>query len=135
MANVLAFAETRGGELRKVAFEAVTAARQAADTVNGEVHAIVMGAPGIAGRGTALGKYGADCVITVEHEALERYSPEVFAATVAERLRSGGYRGGFFSASAQAFHDAKATALVIDSLMPNTQRSSSHRAKASADAR
>ncbi|HET6798425.1 MAG TPA: electron transfer flavoprotein subunit alpha/FixB family protein [Gemmatimonadales bacterium] len=101
MANVLAFAETRGGELRKVAFEAVTAARQAADTVNGEVHAIVMGAPGIAGRGTALGKYGADCVITVEHEALERYSPEVFAATVAERLRSGGYRGGFFSASAQ----------------------------------
>jgi electron transfer flavoprotein alpha subunit len=84
-----------------VAFEAVTAARQAADTVKGEVHAIVVGAPGIAAQATPLGKYGADCVITVEHEALERYSPEVFAATVAERLRSGGYRAGFFSASAQ----------------------------------
>jgi len=35
MANVLAFAETRGGELRKVALEAVTAARQAADTIRG----------------------------------------------------------------------------------------------------
>ena len=31
MATTFAFAESRGGELRKVAFEAVTAARQAAD--------------------------------------------------------------------------------------------------------
>jgi electron transfer flavoprotein alpha subunit len=100
MANVLAFAETRGGELRKVAFEAVTAARQAADSIGGETHAIVIGAPGIAARAATLGKYGADSVITVEHQALERYSPEVFAATVAERLR-GGYRAAFFSASAQ----------------------------------
>jgi electron transfer flavoprotein alpha subunit len=101
MPNVLAFAESRGGELRKVALEAVTAARQAADILGGEVHAIVMGGPGIAARAEALGKYGANCVITVEHAGLERYSPEVFAATLAERLRSGGYRAGFFSASAQ----------------------------------
>jgi electron transfer flavoprotein alpha subunit len=101
MANVLAFAETRGGELRKVALEAVTAARQAADTIRGEVHAIVIGAPGIAAGAASLGKYGANCVITVEHALLERYSPEVFAATVAERLRSSGYRAALFSASAQ----------------------------------
>ena len=36
MPNVLAFAEARGGELRKVAFEAVTAARQVADQVGGD---------------------------------------------------------------------------------------------------
>ena len=35
MANTFAFAESRGGELRSVAFEAVTAARQAADATGG----------------------------------------------------------------------------------------------------
>ena len=49
MANILAFAETRQGEFRKIAFETITAARQLADaTGGGEVHALVAGAPGIA---------------------------------------------------------------------------------------
>ena len=78
MANVLAFAESRGGDLRKVALEAVTAARKAADASGGgEVHAFLIGAPGIAAQGRALGRYGADVVVVVEHAALERYSPEV----------------------------------------------------------
>jgi electron transfer flavoprotein alpha subunit len=102
MATTFAFAESRGGELRKVAFEAVTAARQAADaTGGGEVHALLIGAPGDSGRAEQLGRHGADVVISVEHPALERYSPEIFAATAADRLGKGGYRAGFFSASAQ----------------------------------
>ena len=102
MASVLAFAESRNGELRKVALETVTAARQAADASGGgEVHAMLLGGPGIAARAEALGRYGADVVIVVEEPALERYNPEVFAATVAERLRLGSYRAGFFPASAQ----------------------------------
>jgi electron transfer flavoprotein alpha subunit len=99
---MLAFAESRGGQLRKVALEAVTAARRAADASGGgEVHALVIGAPGIAARAETLGRHGADHVIAVEHAGLERYSPEVFAATVAERLKSGNYRAAFFSASAE----------------------------------
>ena len=48
MANVLVFAETRGTALRKVAFEAVTAARALADaTGGGEVHALVAGPSGV----------------------------------------------------------------------------------------
>jgi electron transfer flavoprotein alpha subunit len=102
MPAVLAFAETRGGELRKVALETVTAARQAADSSGGgEVHAVLIGAPGVAARAEALGRHGADVVVVVEHPALARYNPEAFATTVAERLRSGDYRAGFFSASAQ----------------------------------
>ena len=102
MAPILAFAETREGELRKVALETVTAARQAADGAGGgEVHALVIGPPGIAGRGEALGRYGADVVIAVEHEKLGRYSPEVFAATVTGRLESAQYRAAVFAASAQ----------------------------------
>ena len=102
MPAVLAFAETREGELRKVALETVTAARQAAGSSGGgEVHAMLIGPPGVAARAEALGRHGADVVIVVEHPALARYNPEAFAATVAERLRSGDYRAGFFSASAQ----------------------------------
>ena len=102
MANMFAFAESRGGSLRKVALEAVSAARQAADaTGGGEVHALLMGAPGIAAKAEALGRAGADVVIVVEHAGLARYNPEVFAATAADRLRNGGYRGAFFSASAE----------------------------------
>jgi electron transfer flavoprotein alpha subunit len=102
MAPVFAFAESRGGELRKVAFEAVTAARQMADASGGgEVHAMVIGAPGIAASAKALCRYGADAVVAVEHAELGGYSPEVFAPSVAERLKAGGYRAALFSASAQ----------------------------------
>jgi electron transfer flavoprotein alpha subunit len=56
---------------------------------------------GTAGGAETLGRQGADVVLAVEDPALSRYNAEVYAATVAERLRSGGYRAGFFAASAQ----------------------------------
>jgi electron transfer flavoprotein alpha subunit len=102
MANTFAFAECRDGALRKVALEAVSAARQAAEASGGgEVHALLIGGPGVAARAEELGRYGADVVSVVEHPLLERYSPEVFAATAAARLQGGGYRAAFFAASAQ----------------------------------
>jgi electron transfer flavoprotein alpha subunit len=102
MANIFAFAETRAGALRKVALEAVTAARMLADSSGGgEVHALLVGAPGIAEKAAQLGQYGADIVYVVEHDALANYSPEVAAATAAERVKSGGYRAAVFSTSAQ----------------------------------
>jgi electron transfer flavoprotein alpha subunit len=102
MALVFAFAESRTGELRKVAFEGVTTARQLADTSGkGEVHAMVIGAPGVAARANALSRYGADVIIAVEHPDLGGYNPEVFIASVAERLKSTSYRAAVFSASAQ----------------------------------
>ncbi len=102
MANIFAFAETRGGVPRKVALEAVTAARMLADaTGGGEVHAMIVGAPGIAAKAQQLGEHGADVVYVVEHEALANYSPEVAAATAAERVKAGGYRVAVFSTSAQ----------------------------------
>ena len=45
MANIFAFAESRGGALRRVAFEAVSAARALADASGGgEVHALLASA-------------------------------------------------------------------------------------------
>ena len=116
MATMLAFAESRGGELRKVAYESVTAARKAADASGGgEVHALLIGAPGVAARAPELGRYGADLVVTVEHTALDHYSPEVFAATAADRIRGGKYRAAFFSASAQGRDLAPRVAAKLES--------------------
>ena len=102
MANVFAFAETRGGELRKVGLEAVSAARTLADaTGGGEVHAMLVGAPGVEQHAAALGAHGADVVLVVSDAGLAHYAPEVAAATAAERIRAGGYHAAVFSASAQ----------------------------------
>ena len=102
MADCFAFAEFRAGAPRKVAFETVSAARKAADaTGGGTVTALCIGGAGIAARAGELGRYGADRVLVVEHPDLARYSPEVFAATAAARLKTGACRAGFFSASAE----------------------------------
>ena len=101
MANVLAFAESRGGALRKVALETVTAARALADASGGgEVHALLFGAPGIATHAARLGAHGADVVVVVEHPLLGNYDPESMAATAAERARSASPRAVLFGASA-----------------------------------
>jgi electron transfer flavoprotein alpha subunit len=101
MANILAFAEQRSGELRKVALENVTAARALADATGGDVHALLVGAPGIAQKVEQLGKHGADVVLVCEHDALGDYNAEAVAALAVDRIKSGGYRVAVFSTSAQ----------------------------------
>jgi len=99
MANILVFAESRGGSVRKVAFELLTAARSVA--AGGEVHAILAGAPGIAAQASSLSKFGAVAVLVTEHPSLSAYNAESLAALVSDRAKSGGYRAVLFSASAQ----------------------------------
>jgi electron transfer flavoprotein alpha subunit len=114
MATTFAFAESREGNIRKVAFEAVTAARRAADASGGgEVHALVMGASGVAAKAEELGRYGADLIVVVEHEGFALYNPEAFAATAAEQLRGSAYRAAFFAASAQGRDLAPRTAAML----------------------
>ena len=101
MPNILAVAETRGGELRKVALEAVTAARALADAAGGgEVHALVFGPPGMAGKVEPLAQHGADRVVVCEHAAYDRADAESMAATIA--ARAAGFPLVLFSATAQA---------------------------------
>jgi electron transfer flavoprotein alpha subunit len=115
MPNILAFAETRAGAIRKAGYEAVTAARACADAAGGgEVHVLLVGAPGIAAKAASLGEHGADVVIVVEHPAFERYNPEATAALAAERMKSGGYRIGVFSSTAQGRDLAPRTAAILD---------------------
>jgi electron transfer flavoprotein alpha subunit len=99
MPNVLAFAEARGGELRKVAHEAVSVARALAG--EGEVHAVLVGPAGVGGKAASLGDSGADVVFVTEHDGFLHYNAEAAAAQVAERAKAGGYRAVVLSASAQ----------------------------------
>jgi electron transfer flavoprotein alpha subunit len=102
MANILVFAETRGNALRKVALEAVTAARALADaTGGGEVHALVAGTPGVGAVAAELGKYGADVVVTVEHAGYANFDRESVASTIAARAKAGAYRAVVLGFSAQ----------------------------------
>ncbi len=101
MANIFAFGESRGGELRKVALEAVTAARKLADSTGGEVHALLAGASGIAAKAEELAQHGADVVFVCENESLTNYNAEAVAALVADRIGSGEYRAAVFATSAQ----------------------------------
>lgn len=102
MANVLVFAETRHGELRKVALESVTAARTLADASGGgEVHALLADAPGVISKAAQLGQYGADVVIVIERPDFAQFARESLAATLADRARSGGYRAVVLGFSAQ----------------------------------
>jgi electron transfer flavoprotein alpha subunit len=100
MANVLAFAETRAGALRKVGLETVTAARALADATGGEVHALIVGPPGVGTAAERLGQHGADVVLVCEHPGFAPDNPEAAAAVVADRLASG-YGAALFAATAQ----------------------------------
>lgn len=91
MSNVLAFAESRGGTLRRAGLEAVTAARIIADAKGGQVHAVLFGAPGIGAQAAQLGAHGADTVLVVEHAAFTHNNPEAVSATIAARIKDGGY--------------------------------------------
>lgn len=102
MANILVFGESRNGVLRKVATEAVTAARALADASGGgEVHVVVAGPEGIGERALELGTYGADVVLPLEGPEHARFAREVVAATVADHVRGGSYRAVVLGFSAQ----------------------------------
>ena len=99
--NIFAFAESRGGELRRAALEAVTAARGVADSNGGQVHAMLAGGPGIGALARKLAAVGADVVLVLENSGFTNYNPEALAATISSRLTSAEYGVAFFVATAQ----------------------------------
>jgi electron transfer flavoprotein alpha subunit len=103
MANsILVFAESRGGELRKVALESITAGRALAEALGGgEVHALLVGPSGVGAKSAQLAQHGADLVLVCEHAGFGNFARESVAATLAERAKSGGYRAVIVPFSAQ----------------------------------
>jgi electron transfer flavoprotein alpha subunit len=90
MAVILAFAEAREGKIRKVSFEAVTAARILADGLGGEVAAVVIGGAGAGDQAAELAQYGADRVLVGASDALAQYAPEAYTTVLANAVKQQG---------------------------------------------
>jgi electron transfer flavoprotein alpha subunit len=90
MAVILAFAEVREGKVRKVSFEAVTAARILADGLGAEVAAVVIGGAGAGDQAAELAQYGADRVLVGASDALAQYAPEAYTTVLANAVKQQG---------------------------------------------
>ncbi|WP_420127223.1 electron transfer flavoprotein subunit alpha/FixB family protein [Longimicrobium sp.] len=99
MPGIFAFAETRDGEIRKVAHEVVTAARTLADALGTEVHAVLLGGAGTAAAAAELGRYGADKVFVGESDAFARYSAEGYTTVISAFIQEHGCDAALFPAS------------------------------------
>ncbi|HET6229732.1 MAG TPA: electron transfer flavoprotein subunit alpha/FixB family protein [Longimicrobiaceae bacterium] len=99
MAGIFAFAESRDGELRKVAHEVVTAARTVADAMGTEVHAVLLGGPGTGAHAAELGQHGADKVFVGESGAFAHYSAEGFTTVIAGFIKEHGCDVAIFPAT------------------------------------
>ncbi|QLG63549.1 electron transfer flavoprotein subunit alpha/FixB family protein [Halorarum salinum] len=77
--DVLAVAEHRRGDLRDVSFEAITAGRQLADDLGGELHIAVI-AGNVDGFAETLNREGVDTIHTVD--AGEEFNHDLYAGAV-----------------------------------------------------
>ena len=81
---ILVFCELKDGKIRKASLEALSEARRLAG--DSQVGAIFAGAS-CAGAENAA-KYGADVILKAEAPALGAYSSDLFAAVVAEAVKT-----------------------------------------------
>jgi electron transfer flavoprotein alpha subunit len=87
--KILAFVEQRGGELKKNAFETVTAARNLAAQSGGSFSVLLVGDQ-VASLAPRLGEYGATDVVTVEDPRLAQFAPGAVASAIASVATSEG---------------------------------------------
>lgn len=112
--KILAVAEQRDNKLKKTAFEVTRAARTIADQLSAEVVALVIGenTQSVAG---ALGGYGANRVIAVNHPGLKLYSTTAYAKVIAEVAKKEQASVIFFAATAMGKDCAPRVAVKMDS--------------------
>ncbi len=87
--KILAYIEQRGGELKKNAFETVTAARTLASQTGGSFAALLVG-DSVSGLAEKLAPYGASDVIVVEEPRLAQYASGAVASAIASVAKSEG---------------------------------------------
>jgi len=114
MANVLAFAEQRDGQVGGAAREVVTVAARIAEGLGGVAHALVVGGPGTSASASSLAAYGAGEITVAEHDALGEYNPEGYTGVVVDHVRSGGYGAVVFGASTLGKDLAPRVAALLD---------------------
>ena len=86
MADIWVFAEYKEGTIRRVTFEALSAARRLADKKRLTVSAVVFGS-GVKDESLApLAHYGADKVIVLDDASLENYTSDAYGHALLELI-------------------------------------------------
>src|SRR5271169_6623989 len=85
--KILLITEQREGKWHKVSFETLAAAQQIAQQTKGALSGVVIG-KGVAGLADELAGYHLDEVLLVEHELLEKYTPDGFSLALRQVIES-----------------------------------------------
>ncbi|MBO6117592.1 MAG: electron transfer flavoprotein subunit alpha/FixB family protein [Bacteroidales bacterium] len=83
--NIFVFVEQREGKIQNVGLELLGKARELADNLGQEVHALFLG-HNIKSQAQALIAYGADKVLLVEDECLAVYTTEAYTQAIAQLI-------------------------------------------------
>ncbi len=111
--SVLVFAEQRGGELRKAAFEATSQGRRIATALGIDLTVVLLG-DGVDGLAGELSQYGAGKVLAANHGELGNYSTEGYAYVLKQMVDAVAPSVIILSASAMGKDLAPRLAAKID---------------------
>jgi electron transfer flavoprotein alpha subunit len=114
MADVLAFAEQRDGQIGSAAREAVSTAARLASELGGSAHVVTLGGPGLSEAASTLGAVGAASVAVGEHDALADYNPEGYARVLADQIASGDFAAVILPATTVGKDLAPRVAAMLD---------------------
>lgn len=85
--GVMAFAEQRDGEIRKVSYEMISEGRRLADALGQSLTAVLLGS-NVKGKGAVLGQYGADKVLVADDPRLGTYTTDAYVSVLAQIVQA-----------------------------------------------
>lgn len=114
--SVLVYTESEEGIFKKAAFEAVSYAKGLADLLQTSVTAVSINAKDAA----QLGKYGADKVLEVNQEALNKFQADTYAEAIAQAAKKEGVKVVVLSATTNSKYLAPLLAIDLEAgYVPN----------------
>lgn len=114
MSKVLAVVEQRDGTLRGTGREVVSAAADLAADLGGTAEALLLGGSGVESVASDLGRWGAETIHVVSHDALSGYDPDGYARVTSRIVSEGEFHVVLFAASAQGKDLAPRVAAHLD---------------------
>lgn len=85
--GVMAIAEQRDGEIRKISYEMVSEGRRLADGLGQPLTAVLLGS-NVRSKGASLGQYGADKVLVADDPRLEKYTTDAYVSVLAQIVQA-----------------------------------------------
>jgi electron transfer flavoprotein alpha subunit len=86
MKNILVYLESKDGELKRVSYEAISAAKNLATATGAKVMGIFVG--GTEAQASKAGEYGLEELFIAKHNLLNKYSSTAYASAVAQAAKA-----------------------------------------------